>query len=239
MDILPAIDLRGGNVVRLAQGDYDRQTVYSDSPMVVAASLASAGCQWIHVVDLDAAKSGNPSNFHAVAEIAAGVDVSIELGGAMRSTQAIRRVLAGGVHRVIVGSAAVEDWPWFEGLLGHDELAGRIVLGLDARDGKLATHGWTEQVDLTAVEVARRVTGSSLAAIVYTDIARDGMMTGPNFAATAELIETADVGVIASGGIASMDDVIQCHRIGCAGAVIGRAYYEGKIDLAEALAAVG
>ena len=239
MDILPAIDIRAGKVVRLAQGDYDRQTVYSDSPMDVAADLAKVGCRWIHVVDLDAAQSGNPSNFHAVAEIVTGVDVSIELGGAMRSTQAIRRVLAGGVHRVIVGSAAVEDWPWFEGLLGHKEFAGRIVLGLDARDGKLAKHGWTEQVDLTAVELARRVNGSSLAAIVFTDIARDGMMTGPNFDATAELIEATDVGVIACGGIASLDDVIQCDRIGCSGAVIGRAYYEGKIDLAETLAAVG
>jgi len=237
MDVLPAIDLRGGQVVRLAQGDYTRQTQYSDSPTAVATAFAEAGCTWLHVVDLDAARSGARESLPVVAEVARAVEMRIELGGGIRDDRAVEEALAAGVARVIIGSAAMENWAWFEGLLGRADLADRVALGLDARNGKLATHGWTEQVDATAVEVARRVAGSSLSAIIYTDIARDGMLTGPNFAATAEVIAAGDVPVIASGGVAGVTDVAECRRIGCAGVIIGRAYYEGRIDLAEALAA--
>lgn len=235
MEILPAIDLRKGEVVRLAQGDYARQTTYSDSPAAVARALADAGCRWIHVVDLDAALTGESVNLAAVVDIAAEVDVKIELGGGIRTDEALERALAAGVDRAIIGSAALENWGWFAELLTRGELTGRLALGLDAREGKLPTHGWREQVDATGVELAARVAGSSLSAIIYTDISRDGMLTGANLAATAEVIAATDVDVIASGGVAGIDDVVQCRRIGCAGTIIGRAYYEGKIDLREAL----
>ncbi len=237
MDVLPAIDLRDGKVVRLAQGDYERQTQYSDSPVAVARTFAEAGCTWLHVVDLDAARSGERVNLPVVGEVARAVPMRIEMGGGIRDDRAVEEALAAGVTRVIIGSAALENWDWFEGLLGRADLPQRVALGLDARDGKLAKHGWTEQVDLTAVEVARRVSGSSLSVIIYTDIARDGMLTGPNFAATAEVIAAGDIPVIASGGVAAIADVTECRRLGCAGVIVGRAYYEGRVDLAEALAA--
>jgi len=238
MEIYPAIDLCGHKVVRLAQGDYARQTTYSDDPKAVAEGFVAAGCRWIHVVDLDAARSGEPVNLQVAADLAAGLDVRIELGGGMRNDAVIGRALDAGIARVIVGSAALEDWPWFEGLLGREDMAERIALGLDARGGKLATRGWLTQTDARAVDFARRVAGTSLGAIVYTDIDRDGVLTGVNTAATAEVIAATDVDVVAAGGVASLGDLTACREIGCAGAVIGRAYYEGRIDLAEALAAV-
>jgi phosphoribosylformimino-5-aminoimidazole carboxamide ribotide isomerase len=247
MLILPAIDLRDGKVVRLAKGDYDRQTTYSDDPAAVARTFAQAGAKWIHVVDLDAAKSGTHGNLAAVAAIRQAVDSmtdlsssagNIELGGGARDDRSVQAMLAGGATRVIIGSAALGDWPWFESLLGRPALAGKIVLGLDARGGKLAAKGWLDQTNVSAVEVAGRAKSSGLAGIVYTDIDRDGMLQGPNLQATAEMIAATDVPIIASGGISSIDDLVQCAAIGCWGAIVGRAYYEGKVDIAQAIAAV-
>jgi phosphoribosylformimino-5-aminoimidazole carboxamide ribotide isomerase len=237
MDLLPAIDLRAGQVVRLAQGDYARQTTYSDRPADVTRQFAAAGCSWIHVVDLDAARTGTLTNLPAVGEIVQASGLKVEFGGGLRDDAAVEAALAAGVQRVVIGSAALKDWAWFERLAHRADLAGRVALGLDAKAGRLAVHGWTEQVELTALELAARVRGWPLGAIVYTDIARDGMLTGPNFAATAELIAATDIGVIASGGVSRVADIAECRRIGCLGAIIGRAYYEGRIDLAEALRA--
>ena len=236
MEILPAIDLRNGKVVRLAQGDYDRQTIYHDDPVAVAKLFVQARAKWIHVVDLDAARTGTPANAGAVRAVvqAVGADASVELGGGARDTAAVQRMLESGVARVVVGSAAMKDWAWFEALVARGDLAGKLALALDARDGRLAAHGWTEQLETAAADLARRARGWPLGAIVYTDIARDGMLSGVNLQATAEIIRATDVPVIASGGVSSLDDVRQCARIGCAGAIIGRAWYEGKIDLAEA-----
>ena len=236
MEILPAIDLCGGKVVRLAQGDYDRQTIYHDDPVAVAKLFVQAGAKWIHVVDLDAARTGTPANAVAVRAVvqAVGADARVELGGGARDTAAVQRMLESGVARVVVGSAAMKDWAWFEVLVARGELAGKLALALDARDGRLAARGWTEQLETSAADLARRTRGRPIGAIVYTDIARDGMLSGVNLQATAEIIRATDVPVIASGGISSLDDVRQCARIGCAGAIIGRAWYEGKIDLAEA-----
>jgi len=234
MKVLPAIDLRDSKVVRLEQGDYGLQTTYSDDPTSIAKIFAEAGAEWIHIVDLDAARSGKPANMPAVTAIRGAVDISLELGGGMRDTQTVTAALDAGVDRVIIGSAALRDFEWFEGLVGTEGIVGRIVLGLDARDGKLAADGWTTQVEITALEIARRVSGWPLAGIVYTDIARDGMLTGVNVAATAELIASTDVPVIASGGVASMEDIAACKQIGCWGAIVGKAWYEGRIDLAEA-----
>ncbi len=237
MEILPAIDLRGGRVVRLAQGDYDRQTVYSENPAQIAADFADAGVRYIHVVDLDAARTGQLANLPQIRQIAQAGRVKFEVGGGIRNDQAAASLLEAGADRVIVGSAALKDWAWFEALVHRPEMAGRVALGLDAREGRLAVQGWTEQLEATALDLARQVRGWPLGAIIYTDIARDGMLTGPNVPATAELIEATDVPVIASGGVSRVQDIVECRRIGCAGAIIGRAYYEGQIDLAEALAA--
>jgi phosphoribosylformimino-5-aminoimidazole carboxamide ribotide isomerase len=234
MEILPAIDLRGGCVVRLERGDYARQTTYASDPAAVAATFAEAGARWIHVVDLDAARTGRRANAPTVRDVVRAADVKVQLGGGARDEAAVDAMLADGVARVVVGSAAMKDWPWFERLLGRDDLAGRVALGLDARDGRLAVQGWTEQTDAAAVEVAARVAGWPLGAIVYTDIARDGMLTGVNVEATAGVIAATDVPVIASGGVASLDDLRACRRVGCAGAIVGKAWYEGRIDLAEA-----
>ncbi|HAU38009.1 MAG TPA: 1-(5-phosphoribosyl)-5-[(5-phosphoribosylamino)methylideneamino]imidazole-4-carboxamide isomerase [Phycisphaerales bacterium] len=239
MDILPAIDLRDGKVVRLERGDYARQTTYSDDPAAIAQTFAQAGARWIHVVDLDAARTGSPANRDAFAAIRRAVDVRLELGGGARNDDAVRAMLDAGADRVVVGSAAMKDWPWFEKLAHRQELAGRIALGLDARAGKVAAQGWTEQTSLSAVELARRVRGWALGAIIYTDIARDGMLAGVNLDATAVLLAATDIPIIASGGVGSMDDIHRCREIGCAGVIVGKAWYEGRIDLAEACRIAG
>ncbi|OPX21828.1 MAG: 1-(5-phosphoribosyl)-5-[(5-phosphoribosylamino)methylideneamino]imidazole-4-carboxamide isomerase [Planctomycetales bacterium 4484_123] len=236
MDIIPAIDLRGGKVVRLSQGDYNQQRVYADDPAAVARQLESAGACWIHVVDLDAALTGRRTNAEAIAGLCRAVSAKVQLGGGVRDDRAVEAALALGVARVVIGSAALKDWAWFEALAGRAELAGKVVLGLDARDRRLAVHGWTEQTDLTVAEVARRARPLPLAAIVCTDIARDGMMTGPNVELAAEVMKLSGLPVIASGGLRDLSDVACCKQAGCAGVIIGRAWYEGRIDLAAALA---
>lgn len=234
MEILPAIDLRGGTVVRLSRGDYDCQTTYGDDPVAIARQFVAAGARWIHMVDLDAAKSGRPANTQSVRDVLSSVEARVELGGGARSDAAVEAMLDLGVSRVVVGSAALADWAWFERLVARSGLAGKIALGLDARDGLLAVHGWTEQSSVPAEEMARRVRGWPLGAIVYTDIARDGMLGGVNVQATGRIVESTDVPVIASGGVTSLDDIRQCREIGCGGAIIGKAWYEGRIDLAQA-----
>jgi phosphoribosylformimino-5-aminoimidazole carboxamide ribotide isomerase len=238
MEILPAIDLREGKVVRLTQGDYDLQTTYRDDPVAVAEEFLAAGARWIHMVDLDAARTGRATNtqaIRAVAGVAAAAKAKIQLGGGARDDDAVAAMLALGVERVVVGSAALEDWAWFQRLAGRADLAGRLALGLDAREGRLAVHGWTQQLQTTALEVAARVRGWMLGAIVYTDIARDGMLGGANVEATAALVAATDVPVIASGGVSTLEDVRRCRQARCAGAIIGRAWYEGRIDLKQAI----
>jgi phosphoribosylformimino-5-aminoimidazole carboxamide ribotide isomerase len=186
------------------------------------------------VVDLDAARSGVPTNTAAIRAIRQAVDVNMQMGGGVRDEQTLVAMLALGIRRVVIGSAALEDWHWFERLIHKDSVRGRVALGLDARRGKLAVHGWTEVVERTPLELARRVRGSGLGAIVYTDISRDGMLEGMNTDAIAELIAATDVPVVASGGVGSLDDVRACRRIGCAGVIVGKAYYEGRVDIAEA-----
>jgi len=239
MLVLPNIDLVDGKVVRLAQGRYDHQTVYSDDPSAIARTFAQAGATWIHMVDLDAAKSGKPSNSGSVQAVRKAVSAKIQLGGGARNETIIRDMLAAGVDRVIVGSAALSDWQWFEHLLSDTQLACHLALSLDVRGGKLAIHGWKKQLDTTPMELAKRVANSSLAAIVHTDIARDGMLTGINIEETEKLVSATDIPIIAAGGVRSVSDVCRCRQIGCGGVVVGKAYYEGKVDLAEAIAEAG
>lgn len=249
MEVLPAIDLRCGKVVRLAQGDYARQTTYADDPAKVARDFASAGATWIHMVDLDAAKQRNvpepagtgeadtvAENRRAIQRVAQAVECRIELGGGARNDDAVRRMLELGASRIVIGSAALNDWPWFESLLCTGGMAEKLALGLDAKAGLLAAHGWQDVTELRATDLAARVKGSGLGAIVYTDIARDGMLQGVNVEATAQVVAATDVPVIASGGVGSLADIRACRQIGCGGVIVGRAYYEGKIDLAEAFA---
>lgn len=238
MIVLPAIDLRDGNVVRLQEGDYDRQTQYNADPAAVAAAMVQAGTTWIHIVDLDAALTGKATNSAAFRAIrhAVGPAVKLELGGGARSELAVRTMIDNGADRVVVGSAALRDWPWFEKLVHQGDLVGRIALGLDARDGLLAVHGWTQQSQTSAVEVAAKVRDWPLGAIIYTDISRDGMLTGVNVPATADIISASGQNVIASGGVSNLDDIAACLRIGCSGVIVGKAYYEGRIDLPQAFA---
>jgi phosphoribosylformimino-5-aminoimidazole carboxamide ribotide isomerase len=243
MEAIPAIDLREGKVVRLAKGDYSAQTTYGDDPAAVARAFESAGAAWIHVVDLDAARQKDAAassdeespNARALAAIRSAVRARVEVGGGARDESAVRRFIRRGADRVVVGSAAMRDWEWFKGLVFQANMAGRIALGLDARGGRLAAHGWTDQTNLSAVEVAARTRGWPLGAIIFTDIDRDGMLLGVNAQATAGIIAATDVPVIASGGVAGIEDVRRCAEIGCAGVIVGRAWYEGRIDLAQAV----
>ncbi len=242
MDILPAIDIRGGQVVRLAKGDYDQQTTYGDDPCLVAQGFIDAGATWIHVVDLDAARSGELTNTDVIAgicKLARTQGVRVQNGGGVRDRDRIERLWNLGVSRVVIGSAALKDWDWFTGLLDDDDFPNEgIALGLDARNGYVAAEGWTEQLDILAVDLAARVSGSDLGAIVYTDIARDGMLTGVNVQATATLAQATDVPVIASGGVAGIKDVEDCLAASCDGVILGKALYEGKLTVAQAVAVV-
>lgn len=215
------------------KGDYDQQTVYGSDPAAVARQFVAAGARWIHMVDLDAARTGVRTAGEII-RACSGAGAKIELGGGIRDDAAVEAVLELGVARVVIGSAALKDWPWFERLARRGDLAGKIVLGLDARAGILAMHGWTEATGKDVREVARRAGQLPLAAIVYTDIERDGTMLGPDLGTTAELVKLAGLPIIASGGVGSIQDVTNCKGIGCAGVILGRALYEGRVDLAEA-----
>ena len=235
MEILPAIDLRNGKCVRLIQGDYEREIHYSSDPAEIARSFEQAGTKWIHIVDLDGARSGKVENLAAVKAIIEAVNVSVEVGGGIRSLDDIQELLGAGATRVVLGTKALEDWGWFEELVGRAELAGKLTLGLDARQGQLATHGWTDQTEQSALEIARLVKDWPLATINYTDISRDGMLSGANLKAIEEVAGATDVPVIAAGGITRLADVVALAKLPVAGMIIGRALYEGSINLSEAL----
>ena len=235
MDLLPAIDLRDGKCVRLLQGDYDKQIDYADDPVAVATQFEQAGATWLHVVDLDGAREGRHCNLPTIERIVEQTTLRVEVGGGLRETKIIESLLAAGVARCVVGTKALEDWAWFRELVQRTTCRGRIGLGLDAREGRLAVRGWTEVTDETALQVAERVSGWPLAVIIYTDISRDGMLLGPNIEATQVLAECSTVPVIASGGVTSLEDVRRLAALDLGGIIIGRALYEKQIDLAEAL----
>lgn len=237
MEIWPAIDLRGGQCVRLRQGDYQQETVFGDDPAAMARRWVDEGGQFLHLVDLDGARDGRPANLASVEAILAEVDVPCELGGGVRDEETIGRLLELGLARVVVGTRALKEPDWFRGVC--QQFPGQVALGVDARDGKVATDGWLETSETSAVELARQLAGEPLAAIIYTDIATDGMMAGPNVRAMAEMQASVDVPVIASGGVTTADDVARLASAGMAGCIIGRALYEGTLTLASALAAAG
>jgi len=235
VEIWPAIDLRGGHCVRLQQGDYGRETVFSEDPAAMARHWVSLGAGCLHLVDLDGARDGRPANIACVEQIVRSVGVPCELGGGIRDEATIRHLLEIGLARLVVGTLAIEQPEWFRQMCRL--FPGKLVLGIDAREGLVATRGWLETSRLEAVEVARQFQREPLAAIVYTDIATDGMLAGPNLPAMQQMRAAVPVPVVASGGVTTAQDVARLAAVGMAGCIIGRALYEGTITLPEALAA--
>ena len=235
--VFPAIDLKRGQVVRLAEGDMDRATVYGDDPAAQALLFADAGAEHLHVVDLDGAFAGESVNGEAVRGIVAAFPGHVQLGGGIRDLDTAAAWLEAGVERVILGTAAVEDPAFVTRAAGR--WPGRIAVGIDARGGRVATRGWATETALGAAELALRFQDAGVAAIIYTDIDRDGAMGGPNIAATEALARAVNIPVIASGGVSSLDDLIALSGSGViAGAISGRALYDGAIELSTALAAL-
>jgi phosphoribosylformimino-5-aminoimidazole carboxamide ribotide isomerase len=231
--LYPAIDIRGGRCVRLIEGDFTRETAFDADPADAARRWADAGAAWLHVVDLDGAKSGVPANRDAVARIRAAVQIPIQLGGGLRSARDLEAAFDLGIERAILGTGALRD----PGLV-RDAVArwgAAIAVALDARDGRLATDGWLEQTEASAVDVARALAATGVRHFVVTDISRDGTLTGPNLDGLREVVEAVDAAVIASGGMSSLADLEATAASGVAGAIIGRALYDGRIDLREAL----
>ncbi len=235
MYIIPAIDLRDGKCVRLIQGQYDRQINYNNDPVEQARAFSSGGAQWLHIVDLDGAKLGRPVNTATISAIAELGILNIEIGGGLRDEASIKQLLDMGAKRVIIGTKAVSDFGWFSKMA--EKFSGKIALGLDAKGSKVATHGWTQDSSQTVLEFAAEAAKLPLAAIIYTDISKDGMMTGPNFERTKALVEAVKVPVIASGGVNTIEDIRKLAQFNPEAAIIGRSLYEGSLKLADAIEA--
>ncbi len=233
MQVIPAIDLRDGKCVRLVQGDYDRETVFGDDPAEMAVRWESEGASRIHLVDLDGAKDGRPVNVDAVKSILRAVKVPCQLGGGVRDDETAKSWLDAGIERVIVGTQALKDPLWFRSLVTR--YPNRVVLGLDARDGRVATDGWLDVSGVVAVSLAEQFDDLPLGAVVYTDIARDGMLGGANVSATGNLAARIKAPVIASGGVGTLEDLDRLAKLPIAGCIVGRALYEGRFSLREAL----
>ena len=236
MILYPAIDLKDGACVRLLRGEMEAATVFGTDPAAQASAFEDAGCRWLHLVDLNGAFAGAPVNGAAVEDILGAVSVPVQLGGGIRDRATIEVWLAKGVARVILGTAALRDPDLVRAAAAA--YPGRVAVGIDARDGRVAVQGWAETSDVTALDLARRFEDAGVAAIIYTDIERDGAMQGPNVAATAALARAVSIPVIASGGVSSIDDLRALRASGAPldGAISGRALYEGRLDLAEAVA---
>ncbi len=238
MEVIPAIDLIGGRCVRLYQGDYARETFYADDPVEVALRWRRLGASRVHVVDLDGAKAGAPRNLDAVRRIAGALDVPVQMGGGIRSLDAARAVIDAGVHRVMLGTVAVRNPSVVR--RACDELgAESIVVAIDSRGGKVAVSGWTAASETRATDLMSAMMDAGVRAFLCTDISRDGTLAGPNYALMRELVRVGGDGVIAAGGIASVEHLARLAEIGVGGAVVGRALYTEDIDLAEALDAIG
>ncbi len=236
MILYPAIDLKDGQCVRLYKGAMDQATVFSDAPAEQARSFAEQGAEWLHLVDLNGAFAGNPVNAEAVEAILAAVDLPCQLGGGIRDMATIESWLTRGLRRVILGTVAVEAPDLV--MQAARAFPGQVAVGVDAREGRVATRGWAEETDMDVIDLARRFEDAGVAALIYTDINRDGAMQGPNVDATAALARAVSVPVIASGGVSRLEDLVALRDCGAPldGAISGRALYDGKLDLAEALA---
>jgi len=234
MKIWPAIDLRGGNCVRLKQGDYNQETVFGDNPGAMARQWCEQGAECMHLVDLDGARDGLWINQDAVRSIIEAISVPCQLGGGVREESTIELLLGLGVSRLIVGTKALKEPKWFSSMV--EKFPHKLALGIDARDGMVATDGWLETSETTAISLAEQFDNQPVAAIIYTDISRDGMMQGANIAGMSEMKQATNIPVIASGGVTTLEDVKQLRDAGLDGAIIGRSLYDGVIDLQEAIA---
>lgn len=233
MYILPAIDLYDGKAVRLYKGDYENMTVYSDDPLAVARDFEAAGAEYIHMVDLQGAKDGTCPNFDTVAAVAANTGLKVEIGGGIRSEETIRRYIDAGVHRVILGTAAITDWDFFSDMVA--KYGSRIAAGADCRDGYVAIKGWMETSAVTCHEFCEKLDAIGVKTLICTDISKDGAMQGTNRELYADLAARFRMNIIASGGVSSMDDIRSLRDMGLHGAIVGKAYYIGAIDLKEAI----
>jgi len=234
--IIPAIDIQKGKAVRLRQGRANEATVFSDSPLDVARRFVAAGASWLHVVDLDGAFLGKPANAEIICRIATSTDVPVQVGGGVRNYETASRYFGAGVSRVVLGTSIVRDPEEVTRITRA--YPGKVAAGIDARDGRVAIRGWVEVTGVIAVDLACQIERGGVSCFIYTDIARDGMMVGPNFDAIREFAKGVSTPVIASGGVSTLDDLRRLQGMaseGVAGAIIGRALYDGSIDLAEAL----
>ena len=233
MTIYPAIDIIGGECVRLVKGDYSQKTTFGKDPVAVAKEWESCGAEFIHVVDLDGARSGDMPNFELISDIARSVSCKVEVGGGIRGMDCAEKYMSAGVYRVIIGTSALRD-PGFvrEAVLKYGE---RIAVGIDAKDGKAAVSGWEDVSDIGALELAKHMEEIGVGTIIYTDIATDGMLGGPNLEAMREMAASVNMDVVASGGVTTLRDVEALKTAGVQGAIIGKALYTGSIDLREAI----
>lgn len=236
MEVIPAIDLRGGHCVRLRQGDYGQETVFGADPAAMAERWESQGASRIHLVDLDGAREGRPVNVEAVRSILSRVRVPCQLGGGVRDEQTVATWLEAGLDRVIVGTQALKDPAWFESMATR--YPGRMALGLDAKNGRVATAGWLDVSTVDAVELAKRYDTLPLAGVIYTDISRDGMLGGPNIEATETLARQLQTPVTASGGVSRLEDLQSLSKVPVAACIVGVALYQHRFTLAEAIASV-
>ena len=233
MLLIPAIDLRGGRCVRLRQGDYGQETVFSEDPVAVGREFVRQGAVYLHLVDLDGAKEGRPVHLPLIRTLTEAAGVPCELGGGLRQDADLQAAFAEGVDRVIIGTQALKRPEWFAA--AAQRFPGKMVLGLDAKEGCVATEGWLEVSSMQAIDVVRRFEKLPLAAVIYTDIGRDGMLSGPNLDALKVLADSTKLPVIASGGVSNLDDVRRLSRLPLAGCIVGRALYEGTLTLREAI----
>ena len=236
MEVIPAIDLKDGRCVRLLQGDFDKETVFSTDPAAVARRWQEAGAPRIHVVDLQGAASGQAHNSEAVARILEAVDIPIQLGGGVRNMESLEGWLARGVQRVVLGTAAVEDPDFL--IEACSKFGDAVIVGIDARDGKVAASGWTRTTEVDAISFIERVGELGARRIIYTDIATDGMLKGPNLASVRQITSRTALPIIASGGVSTNDHLLSLASLGVEGAIIGRALYTGDLDLREAIKSV-
>jgi len=236
MEVIPAIDLRGGRCVRLHQGDFERETVFSDDPVAMALRWQEQGGSRLHVVDLDGAATGEPAHLEVISAIVAALEIPVQVGGGIRSAATARAWLEAGVERVVIGTAAVRD-PGMVREVCLEHGSERVVVSIDARNGMVALQGWTEASEVSVLELAHRMAELGVQRLLYTDIARDGMLTGPDIDTNAQLVRDTGMAVLASGGVASVEDIRQLTATGAEGVIVGRALYTGAVSLPEAIAA--
>jgi len=233
MIIYPAVDIREGRCVRLTQGEFNKETVYSDNPVEMALKWEKCGAQYLHVVDLDGARTGKAQNIAVVSEIAVKTGIPVQLGGGIRTIEMIETILSKGIERVILGTSAVKDPELVKRAVKTFE--NNVVIGIDAKDGLVAIEGWEKTSEFKAVDFAKKMEDLGVKTIIYTDISRDGMLTGPNLKAMEEMVKAVSIDIIASGGVGKIEDIKNLKEVGVSGVIVGRALYTGDVDLREAI----